>query len=69
MRRGRTCPSCLLQIELLLFITLGSLTTVSTFIAELYALPPVPYLYVYAIVTVGITQAALIPINGLFMWP
>lgn len=46
----------------------GSLTTVSTFIGELYALPPVPFAYAYIIATLGMTQAALIPINGLYTW-
>jgi fluoride ion exporter CrcB/FEX len=44
------------------------LTTVSTFIGELYALPPVPYAYIYAIASLGLTQAALILINGLHEW-
>ncbi len=46
----------------------GSLTTVSTFIGELYALPPVPYGYVYGIASLGTTQAALILVNGLYQW-
>ncbi|ELR23722.1 uncharacterized protein ACA1_073680 [Acanthamoeba castellanii str. Neff] len=51
-----------------LFAPFGSLTTVSTFIGELYALPPVPFAYAYIIATLGMTQAALIPINGLYTW-
>ncbi len=46
----------------------GSLTTVSTFIGELYALPSVPYAYIYAIASLGTAQAALILINGLHQW-
>lgn len=47
---------------------LGSLTTVSTFIGELYALPSVPYAYIYAVASLGTAQAALTLINGLHQW-
>jgi len=46
----------------------GSLTTISTFVGELYALPPVPYAYIYIFASVGIAQTALILINGLYTW-
>ncbi len=50
------------------YVCAGSLTTVSAFIAELCTLPHVPFSYIYLLLTIVVTQSALIIVNGLYFW-
>ena len=46
----------------------GSLTTVSTFVNEIHAMPQVKHAYVYGVTSILVTQALLIIIMGSVVW-